>query len=75
MARFGRLYKLIKLTKLFRIFKIMKEKSKILKYLAILHEGLERLFFFMLIFVILNHIVACLWIICGTMYGEADKNF
>lgn len=71
--RFGRLYKLIKLTRLIRILKIMKERSKLLKYL---HEflkigiGFERLLFFFLIFMILTHIGACLWLIIASLYDE-----
>jgi len=76
VARFGRLYKLVKLTKLLRILKILKDKSKILKqfkeYVKV-GAGFERLVFFFMIFFILCHIVACLWIICATLVD--DENF
>ena len=66
VARFGRLYKLIKLTRLLRILKIMKDKSSLIKYLNdILKIGLgfERLFFFLLMFFILCHLVSCFFLI------------
>jgi hypothetical protein len=70
------LYKLVKLTKLLRILKILKEKSKLLKYLNdILKVGLgfERLLFFVLIFLMLIHIVGCLWVvIAGLVSGENE---
>jgi Trk-type K+ transport system membrane component len=65
LAKIGRLYKLIKLTKLLRILKIVKEKSKLLKYVrevVKLGYGFERLVFFVLIFLLISHIVACMWI-------------
>ena len=67
----GRLYKLVKLTRLLRILKIMKEKSKLLRYLndfLKLSLGFERLFFFILLFLILMHIGTCLWIIVATLF-------
>jgi hypothetical protein len=65
LAKIGRLYKLVKLTRLLRILKIMKEKSKLLTFInQFLNLGLsfERLFFFMLVFIILSHISTCLWV-------------
>ena len=65
LAKIGRLYKLIKLTKLLRILKIVKEKSKLLKMVRSVIQvgyGFERLFFFVLIFLLIGHIVSCLWI-------------
>lgn len=68
IARIGRMYKLIKMTRLLRILKIVKERSKLLKYLNdILKIGLgfERLFFFMILFLIVMHFLTCFWIIAG----------
>ena len=73
VARFGRLYKLIKLTRLLRILKIMKDKSSLIKYLNdILKIGLgfERLFFFILMFLILCHLVSCFFIIIPQIYDD-----
>ena len=75
VARVGRLYKLVKLTRLLRILKIMKDKSRLLKYLNDLLKiglGFERLFFFLLIFLMLIHIVTCLWIVIATLYSDDE---
>ena len=74
IARFPKLYRLIKISRyllltihylrLVKMVKIAKEKSKLIKFL---HEklrisvGFERLLFFILLFTVLCHIVACLW--------------
>jgi hypothetical protein len=57
----------------------MKEKNKLLRYLnEVLKIGLgfERLFFFILIFVLSLHIVSCLWLICANLYAPyaEDEN-
>ncbi len=65
LARIGRLYKLIKLTKLLRVLKIVKERSKFLKYVQDvikLGYGFERLLIFVLVFLLICHIVSCLWV-------------
>ena len=65
LARIGRLYKLIKLTKLMRVLKIIKERSKFLKYVQDMLQlgyGFERLVFFVLVFLLICHIVSCLWV-------------
>ena len=64
-ARIGRLYKLVKLTRLLRVFKIMKNKGKFMKIMTDTFKvgmGTERLFFFMLLAIILTHIVSCVFI-------------
>jgi hypothetical protein len=73
LVKIGRLYKLVKLTRLLRILKIMKEKSKLLKYInEFLKIGLsfERLFFFLLVFIILCHISTCLWVMIASLSSE-----
>ena len=75
VARVGRLYKLVKLTRLLRILKIMKEKSKLLKYLNDFLKiglGFERLFFFLMIFLILTHLATCMWIIIAAIVNDED---
>ena len=65
LAKIGRLYKLIKLTKLLRVLKIVKERSKLLKYVrevVKLGYGFERLVFMTLIFLLITHVVGCLWV-------------
>ena len=66
IARVGRLYKLIKLTRLLRVVKIVKEQGKFFKFFTDVLKvaaGFERLGFFIMIFLMLCHISACLWII------------
>ena len=65
ITRIGRMYKLIKLTRLLRVLKIVKERSRLFNYVQNFLKvgiGFERLFFFVCSFVILIHIVACLWV-------------
>ena len=68
IARVGRLYKLVKLTRLVRILKIIKVQQKKMSKKSIkdpnqdVFVGFERLLFFILIFIMMTHIVACLWI-------------
>lgn len=73
VVRVGRLYKLVKLTRLLRILKLVKDKNKLMKYLNDLLKvglGFERLFFFVLISIIIMHIVTCLWIIVAAVQDE-----
>ncbi len=75
IARIGRMYKLIKLTRLLRILKIMKERNKLLKYVQDFMKigiGFERLFFFIFIFLVLCHIVSCLWVFVAK-FQEDDE--
>ena len=77
IARIGRLYKLAKLTKLFRVLKIMKERSKLMKQIHEIFKigvGFERLFFFMIVFFLLCHIGACLWLIMAAMKEDFTDN-
>jgi hypothetical protein len=70
VSRLGRLYRLVKLFKLFRILKIVKDRAKILSYLNEFLKiglGLERLFFFVIVFMIIIHVISCIWIITAQM--------
>ena len=74
-ARIGRLYKLIKLTRLVKMLKLVKDRSKIIKQINDIFKigvGFERLFFFIFLFLILSHIVSCLWVITANF--EEDLN-
>ena len=73
LAKIGRLYKLIKLTKLLRVLKIVKERSKLLKYVrevVKLGFGFERLVFMTIIFLLVTHIIACLWVFFASFTDE-----
>ena len=66
IARLPKLYRLIKMFKLTRVLKVIKERNTISHYLnevLKLSVGLEHLAFFVLIFFIAVHIVACFWVI------------
>lgn len=59
--------------------KIVKDRAKILSYLNEFLKiglGLERLFFFVIVFIIVLHCLSCIWIItaqyCSLVYGEYD---
>ena len=65
IARFPKLYRLVKIMRLVRVLKIVKEKNKFVKYIneaLKISAGFERLLFFILFFLVICHIVACLWI-------------
>jgi hypothetical protein len=54
------------------MLKVVKQKSKLLAYLNEFLKigfGFERLFFFFLIFFLMSHLAACLWIIFATLYN------
>jgi hypothetical protein len=71
--RIGRLYKIIRMTKLLRLLKIVKDRSKFLTYLNEILKigiGFERLIFFALIFFLMAHIIACIWVISLQFTGE-----
>lgn len=66
ITRLGKISRIIKLMKIVRIFKVIQNQAKILKNLnEFLRIGVafERFFFFVLIFFVMCHIVACLWVV------------
>ena len=70
IARIGRMYKLIKLTRLLKVLKVLKEKKKLSKYMKEFMQsgiGFERLFFFVIMFLMLCPIVSCLFIMVAAM--------
>ena len=75
LVRIGRMYKLVKLTRLLKMLKLVKDRSKILK---IVNEtlkvgvGFERLFFFIMMFIMMSHIVSCLWVLAATIYDSSE---
>jgi hypothetical protein len=77
-ARIGRLYKLIKLTRLVKMLKLVKDRSKILKQINDVFKigvGFERLFFFIFLFLVLSHIVSCLWVITANIEGDLNETW
>lgn len=76
LARLGRMYKLIKMLKLLRVLKIVKDRSRILKYLNEFLKiglGFERIFFFIIIYMILLHVMTCVFIIAGQLRDVIDE--
>lgn len=74
IARISRLYKILKLARLLRVARLLKDKSKILKSIANLlrvSPGYERLIYFLLIFLVMCHIISCLWIIYPQLLNAA----
>lgn len=74
IARITRLYKLIKLTRLLRVFKLIKEQAIMLRIFADILKispGFERLYFFLLLFFLMAHIISCLWI----MYPQLAASY
>lgn len=66
LARLGRLYKILRLMRLFRVLKLGKSSRNLIKDLKAyfrLGPGFERLLIFITCFIIVCHIVTCLWII------------
>jgi len=64
IARIGKIYKIIRMARMVRMLKIVKERNKMVKYLNEILKigvGFERLLFMMLIFLVLQHIAACIW--------------
>lgn len=65
ISRIGRLYRLVKLTKLLRILKVVKDKSRFIEQIRrvlSMSPGFERLFLFMCGFIMLCHVITCLWV-------------
>lgn len=73
ILKLPKLYRLIKMTRLIRMFKILKQRNKLVKYMGEFMKigvGFERLLFFLLLFLIICHIVACLWIFTSKIQGD-----
>lgn len=68
----------MKLTRLIRILKVIKDKKKLQKAMSKtfgISGAVERLSFFVLIFICVTHITTCLWIITAKMQSEDNGNW
>lgn len=77
VARIPRLYRLFKITKLLRIAKVMKNSSKILKhmnYILKISVAFERIFWFAFTYILIVHLVACMWVFVGK-FDETSINW
>lgn len=76
IARISRLYKLLKLTRLLKVVRLMKDQSKILNSISSIlpvSRGFERLYYFLLIFLVMCHIISCLWLIFPQFLNDDVK--
>jgi len=74
----GRLYKLVNLVKLFRILKLIKDKGRVFKLIRFkcrLGFGVDRLLFFLIVFVIVCHVGTCLWLIIAFAVNDYDNEY
>lgn len=72
LSRIPKLYRLIRLTKLFRMIKILKKGNvnRVTKFFLEklkVNANIERLIYFILAFLLLNHISACTWYFCAKL--------
>lgn len=72
LSRIPKLYRLVKLTKLFRMVKILKKGNvnKVTKFFLEklkVNANIERLIYFILGFLLLNHLAACIWYFVAKM--------
>jgi len=70
VTRIGKLYKLVKITRLVRLIKVIKQQGKIfdrLNDIFKIGEGFERLLFSLLLFLMLCHFMACVWVFTADM--------
>ena len=57
------------------MLKLVKERSRILKYVNEIMKtgvGFERLFFFLVMFMMLSHIVSCLWVLTASINDSKE---
>lgn len=63
-ARIGKVTKLIRMARVVRLVKISKIKTSLVKNMkdvVMISMGTERLIFILLMFLILVHVICCLW--------------
>lgn len=75
LAKISRIAKMIKLTKLLRILKVIKQRNQLLKYVKEFIKmgyGSERLMLILLIFILIAHIITCLWIFSASFADEYE---
>ncbi|CDW88827.1 cation channel family protein [Stylonychia lemnae] len=77
VIRIGKIYKIVKMTRMVRMLKIVKERSRFVKYLNQALQigiGFERLIYLLLMFLVMCHVTACLWIFVAK-YEASGKNW
>lgn len=76
LSRLPKLYRMIKIAKLLRVMKLMRNKNKLLKCLECFSKvsvGVERLLYFFLVFVLIVHLISCLWFFIGRVSSDYEN--
>jgi hypothetical protein len=78
LTRIPKLYRLVRLTRLFRMIKILKKGNvgKITKFFLEkfkVNANVERLIYFILGFLLLNHLAACIWYFVAKLQDFAPE--
>lgn len=77
-ARVGQLYKIIRFTRMIRMLKVFKDRTKMAKNMTEILKmgiGFERFLYMMFIYLLAQHIIACLWIYVARFNEESRKNW
>ena len=75
-TRVGKVYKLIKITRLIRLLKVIKQQQKIMKKLNKMYNigrGIEKLTYIVLVFLMVCHLMACIWIFIADMNSPSTN--
>ena len=78
IAKIPKFYKMVKMVRLVRMLKAFKEKDKLTKYIKNILKidvAFDRLFFFLIIFLLLVHIGACSWLYIASMYSFGPETW
>ncbi len=77
-ARIGKLYKLIKMARMAKVLKIAKIKNKFMKNMIEMLKisaGFERLMIMAIMFLLLQHVVCCIWIFIARFNPGSTDNW
>jgi hypothetical protein len=77
-ARIGKLYKLIKMARMAKVLKIAKIKNKFMKNMVEMLKisaGFERLMILAIVFLLLQHVVCCIWIFIARFNPGSTDNW
>ncbi|OMJ85063.1 hypothetical protein SteCoe_13718 [Stentor coeruleus] len=79
ISRVSKLYKLAKMIRFLRMLRLARNKNRIMKYMNTIfrvHMAIERLVWFLITFLLLVHILACLWVFIGRFdMANSDQNW
>ena len=78
VARVGQLYKIIRITRMIRMLKVFKDRSKMARNMTeILRMGIgfERFLYMMFVYLLAQHIIACIWIYVALYNEDSKKNW